>query len=511
MAVEMRQVLRQRQSLVMTQQLQQAIKLLQLSSFELNQFVEQEVEKNPLLEYETRLEELRGDVAESRRESEGGGEPQERLVSPGETNTPVDSQYDNMFTNDDRDLSAADDSRSANLDSDNLGIESWSGAGGGLSYDLDEGMDAWENRLQDAPSLRDHLLEQLYLSITDTEERLIGQYLTDQLDEAGYLREEIQEIASRLGCANREVEAVLAKVQQFDPAGVYARDLAECLRLQLADQGLLDEPMKILLANLDAMGEGRMDWLRGKCGAEGDRFASMLATLRRLDPKPGMRFDTTPTEVLIPDVVVSENADGGWVVELNADALPRVLVNRRYLTEVKGLIKTKEEKSFISESLSTANWLVKALDQRARTILKVGEELVRQQGAFFRDGVGHLKPLNLRQIADAIGMHESTVSRVTSNKFLICPRGTFELKYFFTSAIGATEGGDTHSAEAVRHRIRALIENEPPNKTLSDDKIVELLKRDQVDIARRTVAKYREGMNIPSSVERRRLKAAQSL
>jgi RNA polymerase sigma-54 factor len=211
---------------------------------------------------------------------------------------------------------------------------------------------------------------------------------------------------------------------------------------------------------------------------------------------------------VVPDVFVRANADGSWHVELNSDTLPKVLINQTYYSRVAKTAKTDADKSFLSECMQTATWLTRSLDQRARTILKVAIELVKQQDAFLAYGVQHLRPLNLKMIADAIGMHESTVSRVTANKYMATPRGIFELKYFFTSAIASADGGDAHSAEAVRHRIKTLIDAESPKDVLSDDTLVDKLKESGIDIARRTVAKYREAMRIPSSVQRRREKMA---
>ena len=231
----------------------------------------------------------------------------------------------------------------------------------------------------------------------------------------------------------------------------------------------------------------------------------MLAEIRALDPRPGMAFSGGASDAIVADVEVRAANDGSWAVELNADTLPRVLVDHIYFAQVSPQAKNQAEKDFLAECLQNANWLTRSLDQRAKTILKVASEIVRQQDAFLVHGVRHLRPLNLRTVADAIGMHESTVSRVTSNKYMLTPRGLFELKYFFTVSIAAVEGGEAHSAEAVRYRIRRLIDEEPADDVLSDDAVVNMLRDSGIDIARRTVAKYREAMRIPSSVDRRRL------
>ena len=324
------------------------------------------------------------------------------------------------------------------------------------------------------------------------------------VDEAGYIRGDIDGLAERLGAPMPLIEATLAILQTFDPAGVFARDLGECLSLQLQDRNRYDPAIAALIANLDLLAAHDHATLKRVCGADDEDLHEMIAEVKMLNPKPGLRFGKTTVQPVIPDVFVRQRPDGNWHLELNSDTLPKLLVSRSYYATVSKTATTDKDKSYLQECLQTANWLVKSLDQRARTILKVSQEIVRQQDAFLTYGVQHLRPLNLKTVADAIAMHESTVSRVTSNKYMATSRGIFELKYFFSSAIAATGAGEAHSSEAVRHRIRELIDNEALEKVLSDDKIVELLVYDGVDIARRTVAKYREAMRIPSSVQRRR-------
>ncbi len=309
-----------------------------------------------------------------------------------------------------------------------------------------------------------------------------------------------------LGCEPARVEAVLARLQQFDPAGVFARSLPECLALQLRDRNRLDPAMQALLDNLPLLAARNIPALLRICRVDAEDMAEMIAEIKSLDPRPGLAFDPPLAQTVVPDILMRAQQDGGWIVELNSETLPRVLVNNSYYVRVSRATRSKAERDYLSERLQAANWMVKSLHQRATTILKVAAEIVRQQDAFFRRGVQSLRPLILRDIAEAIGMHESTISRVTSNKHMATPRGLYELKYFFTSSIPDASGGSAHSAEAVRHRIRRLIDGEPAAETLSDERIVELLQRQGVDIARRTVAKYREAMRIPSSVQRRREK-----
>jgi RNA polymerase sigma-54 factor len=491
--------LRQTQALVMTPQLQQAIKLLQLSNLELTAFIEQELERNPLLEREGAEGGLAGDSDSAGPETEAPAieAPAEPEIldgmAAGEAVAALDVDYDNHYNN---------DSASDGIEGEAFG--QWSRSGG--RHDFEDGESDLEQTLADGISLRDHLVAQINMDFVNPGERLIGLHLITLLDESGYLAADLAEEARRLGCAVAEIETVLARMQRFDPVGVFARSLRECLAVQLAERDRLDPAMAALLDHLPLLAKRDLAGLMRVCGVDAEDLSDMIAEIKTLDPKPALRFDHVVTQTVTPDVLMRRSPDGGWLVELNAETLPRVLVDTRYYARVAGAVKTREDKTFISERFQSANWLVKSLHQRATTILKVASELVRQQDAFFRLGVQHLKPLVLRDIALAIGMHESTVSRVTSNKYIATPRGIYELKYFFTQAIGSADGGEAHSAESVRHRIRALIEGEG-RTVLSDDRLVEILKGEGIDIARRTVAKYREGMNIPSSVQRRREKA----
>jgi RNA polymerase sigma-54 factor len=496
MALSPRLDIRQTQSLVMTPQLQQAIKLLQLSNFELNAFVDQELERNPLLEREEGERPERSEPA-----AEAGDLPVMDAVpaevpmldgmAAGAAEEGLDVDYDNTFNND--------------SPSDGEAFGQWSSGSGGR-LDFDDGDSNLEQMVAGATSLRDHLIAQLNMDVVDPVDRLIGLHLIEMLDEAGYLIGDLGDLAHRLGCPPERVEAVLKRVQAFDPVGVFARSLKECLGLQLAERNRLDPAMQALLDNLEMLARRDLSGLMKVCGIDAEDLTEMIGEIKALDPKPALAFDHVVAQPITPDVLMRRSQEGGWLVELNSDTLPRVLVNTRYYSKIAGSAKSKDDKTYISERFQSANWLVKSLHQRATTILKVATELVRQQDAFFRLGVQHLRPLVLRDIAAAIGMHESTVSRVTSNKYLATPRGIYELKYFFTQAISSADGGDAHSAEAVRHRIKVLIEAEGKG-VLSDDRIVEVLKADGIDIARRTVAKYREAMNIPSSVQRRREKS----
>ncbi len=387
-----------------------------------------------------------------------------------------------------------------------LSATSWSGSTGGSGGGDGEAANL-EAYVAAETNLKDHLIAQLAFATTDPADRMIGQVLIDAIDDAGYLANSTSEIAARLHAPIERIERVLAIIHGFDPSGVGARDLAECLAIQLRERDRFDPAMKALVANLGLLAKRDFAALRKICNVDEEDIADMLAEIKRLDPKPGRAFGGGSIQPLVPDVIVRPLPDGSWYVELNTEVLPRVLVNHSYATRITKAKSNEADRNFMSTCLQTANWLTKSLEQRARTILKVSSEIVRQQDAFFAHGVEHLRPLNLKTIAEAIGMHESTVSRVTSNKYMATPRGLFELKYFFTASIASQDGGDAHSAESVRFRIRQMIDQESPAEILSDDAIVAKLKEVNISIARRTVAKYRESLKLPSSVERRRLKA----
>jgi len=380
-------------------------------------------------------------------------------------------------------------------------LTDWSKASSGKGFDE---LPDLEDTLAESVTLAQHLEAQMSAAGFDAKSRLIGAALIDQVDDWGYCRADPLDLAMTLGCAESDVLGILARMQGFEPVGIMARSVVECLTLQLKDRDRFDPAMQALIAHLDLLAKGDLARLQAACGVARDDLDDMIAEIRALTPKPGAAFGGAPAHAVTPDVFVRGAPDGSWHVELNSDALPRVLMNQRYYAQVSKQAKQDKDKAFLSECAASANWLIKSLDQRARTILKVAKEIVRQQDAFFAHGVEHLRPLNLKTIAVAIEMHESTVSRVTSNKYLATPRGVFEMKYFFTAAIQATGGGGSHSAEAVRRKIQKLVESETAQDILSDDRIVEILRDSGIDIARRTVAKYRESLRIPSSVERKR-------
>lgn len=520
MALTQRLEFRQSQSLVMTPQLMQAIKLLQLSNLDLVAFVEDELERNPLLERANQdgapdhgepasghAEGGGGDFSDNvefssgpdgERSSDGFEAGAEEWMAPdlgtrAEIEQTLDTGMENVFPEEPADAAA----RNAQ-DAAPTAYTEW---GGGASNDDDYNLEAF---VAAETTLSGHLAEQLAVAFPDPANRMIGQYLIDLVDDAGYVPPDLGDADEKLGTSRAAVEAVLAVLQKFDPPGVCARSLSECLAIQLRERDRYDPAMQALVENLDLLAKRDIASLRKICGVDDEDIADMIGEIRHLDPKPGLKFGSAKTQSVVPDVYVRPGPDGGWHVELNSDTLPKVLVNQVYYSQLSKTIRKDGDKSYFTDCLQNATWLVRALDQRARTILKVATEIVRQQDGFFTQGVAHLRPLNLKAVADAIQMHESTVSRVTANKYMATNRGTFELKYFFTASIASADGGDAHSAEAVRHRIKQLIDAESPTAILSDDTIVERLRGDGIDIARRTVAKYREAMRIPSSVQRRR-------
>jgi len=494
---------RQGQGLVITPQLQQAIKLLQLSNLELEAFVEAELERNPLLQRDEA--DATGDsapeAANDAASSDGGDEAELRFVEGSDAHAQsIDAASDDLYGD------AAPGERVSDRQEDGAaaqpGLNDWSRAGPGGMADGEE---------RERPDHRDltlweHLQAQASAAGLSPADHGIALTLIDATDEGGYLRADLGEIAERLGVDSGRVEQVLSVCHGFEPTGVMARSIAECLTLQLVERNRFDPAMAALLENLELLARRDLTVLRKACGVDAEDLSEMIAELKGLTPRPGAGFGGEPAQTVVPDVHVRPDPAGGWRVELNADTLPRLLMDKRYHALIAAGARSDTEKTFVADCAAQASWLVKSLDQRAKTILKVSSEIVRQQDAFLAFGVEFLRPLTLKTVAEAIEMHESTVSRVTSNKYVSTPRGVFELKFFFTAAIQSSDGGAAHSAEAVRRRIKTMIDAEDADgEVLSDDRIVEILNEAGIDIARRTVAKYREALKIPSSVQRRRL------
>jgi RNA polymerase sigma-54 factor len=501
MALSAKLQVRQQQSLTMTPQLMQAIRLLQMSAVELDRFVEEELIQNPLLER-----------ADEREPSGEASLPETEAAATGEAAL----QPDQADLADMTDVMGSErPSGSADLDvsqtdthpgSEPVGTDPLPNrAGASSASGQGEFTPDLEATLAARPGLTASLEDQINAMMSDPVDRAIALSLLSHLDPAGYLTVQVGDVAAALSVPGERVEQVLVRCQSVEPTGVFSRTLGECLGLQLAELNRLDPAMQLMLDNLNMLMSGDRIGLQRLCGVNGEDFADMMEEIRALDPKPGLAFGHEPISVAIADILVREASDGGWTIELNDEVLPRVLVDRNYYAELTNS-GSKMDRKFVTDCMQQASWLEKSLDQRARTILKVATEIVAQQDAFLRHGVIRLKPLNLRAVADVIGVHESTVSRATANKYMATPRGLFELKFFFSTAIASSSDSDGHSAEAVKHRIRQLVEAEKPDEILSDDAIVDLLGEDGIVIARRTVAKYRDILKIPSSVQRRRQK-----
>lgn len=504
MAPSQRLDIRQSQSMVMTPQLQQSIKLLQMTTTELVSFLDQELEKNPFLDEDTPDNDTT-DAEESAKQNDGADES--TLFESPEAATPKDKPLvegeDQSDVWDDGTVSSAVYEGEETLSYANIG----SGMGGSSS-----GNDvSFDEYTESEKSLREHIADQIFLEIHDPVHRMIALYLSEQLDESGYLSVDLNDVQKILKCEKAVLDHVVEMLQGFDPAGIFARNLSECLALQLKDRNHFDPAIDLLLKNLDLLAEGNLKALQKRCDVNEEDLHDMIREIRSLNPKPATGFARDVVQVMQPDIFLRKIPEQGWQVELNSDALPRVLVNLRYYAQIEHEISKEEDgKKFLSEQLQTANWLVKALDQRANTILKVATEIVAQQDEFLQYGIQYLKPLVLTDIAEKIEMHESTVSRVINGKFMATHIGVFELKYFFSSSIASHHGGEDVSSRTVKHIIKELIDNEPDNKPLSDDTLVKMLADKGIKLARRTVTKYREAMNIGSSVDRRRAKKLKS-
>jgi RNA polymerase sigma-54 factor len=499
MALGPRLDLRQSQSLVMTPQLQQAIRLLAASNLEIETFIAEALEANPLLE----AGEMRQVAA-----APGGDAPELPPDPPtadelmlrgrGEADAPLDLGGAAL----DRDVDTGDGARS-------LKDAEW-GASSGGSGGGDEDYGDFGERQAAEITLREHLEAQVGALARDAAQDFAARHIIGLLDDAGYLPFALDDIAADLGIDEPAAAAALCLVQSLDPTGVGARDLAECIAIQAREADRYDPCMAALIANLELVARGEVERLKRLCRVDDEDFADMLRELRSYDPKPGLAFAPAAVSNVVPDILVTDNGKGGWDIALNEDTLPRLVVNRSYATEIAGQgAGDPAASAWLKEKLADAHWLIRALDQRQRTILKTAAEIVRQQDGFFRRGVAELRPLTLREVAEKVDLHESTISRVTSNKYLACARGTFELKFFFTSGVARTgEGADGEGASsaAIKARIKALIDAEDMKDILSDQTLAEMLQQEGFDLARRTVAKYREAIGLGSSAERRRAK-----
>ena len=493
-------VLRQGQSLVMTPQLQLSLKILQFSNQELLSYLEQELEKNPLL-LKKEEQEFSPDQAElftkEKNKSDAADEVFKETDSEKATEA-LDMSRESQW--------GETEEESATFQQNDYGEEpGFHIKTGSVNQPSDGQTSFYEQIPEREASLKDYILDQINIDFSE-QEKIIALHLLDLLDENGYFTADILPIARLLECKESTVENVLNKLQKCDPPGIFARNLSECLELQLKEKNRFDPAMESLLENLDLVAKNNARKLMKICGVNEEDLSDMLKEIRMLNPKPGGSFAREIVQQVEPDIFVRRSNEGGWTLELNSDTLPKMLVNNRYYSEIKKLVKGDYEKKYISQHYSSANWLVKALNQRAETILKVATEIVKQQEEFFEKGIYYLHPLILRNIAEKLEIHESTVARVTTNKYMATPRGLYELKFFFSSAIHSSSGEEDYSSKTVKHLIKKLIDNEAVDNILSDDTLAEILKNKGVDVARRTVAKYRESMRIPSSFQRKQQK-----
>jgi len=498
MALGPRLDLRQSQSLVMTPQLQQAIKLLAASNLEIETFIGDALEANPLLEAGVTGSEDTGPPGEP------DDIPREEFTSDqlmaqggGESEAPTDLDTSAL----DRDRDTGDGARNGT---------DWGASAGGGGVGSDGDFPDIEASRAAETTLTEHLDAQVGAIAVNDKEAFVARHIVGLLDDAGYLPFDLREIAYDLGVDMDQMEDALTVVQMLDPSGVGARSLSECLEIQAREADRYDPCMVKLIGNLELLAKGEVARLKRLCNVDDEDFADMLHELRSFDPKPGLAFAPSSESAITPDILLSSNDAGGWDIELNEDTLPRLVVNRGYFVELSEGSADKQTQGWLKEKLADAHWLIRALDQRQKTILKTAAEIVKQQDGFFRRGVSELRPLTLREVAEQIEMHESTVSRVTSNKYLSCDRGCFELKYFFSSGVASSDG-EGASSEAIKARIKALTDAEDAKKVLSDQKLVDLLKEEGFDLARRTVAKYREAIGIGSSAQRRRAKKLENL
>jgi RNA polymerase sigma-54 factor len=488
MAIEIKQQLRLSQQLVMTPQLQQAIKLLQLSRLELADVVQQELQENPVLEEVAEAEEeLPREVAA---DSEEAAAPE--AAAEAQTEVPENRE-------------ASDAEKIADIDWQSY-AEAYPQTGYQGEAREDDDRRSLEGTLTRRPTLAEHLDWQLQLAEFSEAEREASRWIIGNLDDDGYLRTDLEDIARRSGKPLEIAATTLAKIQLFDPPGVAARDLRECLLLQIDALGIADPLVRTLVADhLEALQRRDFRGIARSLGIAIEEVAAAAREVGRLEPRPGRPFGGDDPIYIIPDIYVYKVGDELHVV-LNEDGLPKLKINQLYRDVLArgGQGVAKDTRDYVQDKVRSAMWLIKSIHQRQRTIYKVMQSIIKHQRDFFEKGVQYLKPLNLRDVAEDIGMHESTVSRVTTNKYAHTPQGIFELKFFFNSSINRVDG-DAIASESVKEKIRRIITAEDPRRPLSDQRIAEMLRSANIDIARRTVTKYREAMNILSSTKRRRV------
>ena len=477
--------MRQSQSLVMTPQLQQAIKLLQMTNLELCQYLENQQAENPFLEIDTNTQESQNDDYQPQDETSNLTDAMQNGKSISED--PSSNQdYENRY---ETELNERPKLDSPSPISKNTSTE-----------DFDDYISNLASRPE---TLKEHVRKQISLELKESKDLLIASVLTDYLEPTGWLTTKIEEIANEINCHVDEVNGVLVKLQKLEPAGVFAKNLSECLKLQLEERSLLSEEIKVLLDNLDLLAKGELKQLIKITNFTQEVISESIALIRSLNPKPGETFLYDETIQNSPDVIVTKGRNG-WVVELNKSTLPAVVIDENYISKMTLKKQDSNSSSYVADTIASARWLKRSVEQRNSTTLTIASAIIAQQEDFLKNGLSHLKPMVLRDIASNVGMHESTVSRVTTGLTIETPRGCFAMKYFFSVSLNSAENGESHAATAVREAIKKLISEEPAKKPLSDEAIAIIMKKDGIDLARRTVAKYREIMKIPSSAQRRR-------
>tara|TARA_Y100000589_G_scaffold312695_1_gene333310 strand:+ start:2131 stop:3540 length:1410 start_codon:yes stop_codon:yes gene_type:complete len=467
----------------MTPQLQQAIKLLQLNNLELCDLVNKELEENPFLENQSTEEdsEINDENTNDLNESIENGE----YLS----DEPKNEDYEDIYESDY--LSNSFKNNSSNNET------------------LDPGSIA-EQTISEKISLKSILKNQAEIEFSNQNDKKISEILIDYIDPSGWITTNIKEIASFSGFKEEDILSILYKMQGFEPNGVFARDLKECLMIQLKNSDEFTNERKLIIENIELLGNGDLKSLQKITNLKEDVLKDQIKFIRKLNPKPGTKYSEENNNIFHPDVIVSKKR-GVWEVELNDSTLPKITINENYVKELESLNCGDSDKKYISDSLNSARWLMKAIQQRNLTTLKISSEIVNQQKMFFEKGKKYLKPMILKDVAKKIDMHESTVSRVTSDKLMLTPIGIFEMKIFFSASINSVKDGESHSAASVRESLKSLISNEPLNSPLSDEMIVSKLQSQGINLARRTVAKYRELLNIPASSVRRRMMKIQNI
>ena len=469
----------------MTPQLQQAIKLLQMTNLELCQYLENQQAENPFLEIDTNTQESRNDDYQTQDETSNLSDDMQSGKSISED--PSSNQdYENRY---ETELNERPKLDSPSPISKNTSTE-----------DFDDYISNLASRPE---TLKEHVRKQISLELKESKDLLIASVLTDYLEPTGWLTTKIEEIANEISCHVDEVNGVLIKLQKLEPAGVFAKNLSECLKLQLEEKSLLSEGIKVLLDNLDLLAKGEIKQLIKITNFTQEEISQSIALIRSLNPKPGETFLYDETIQNSPDVIVTKGRNG-WVVELNKSTLPAVVIDENYISKMTLKKQDSNSSSYVADTIASARWLKRSVEQRNSTTLTIASAIIAQQEDFLKNGLSHLKPMVLRDIASNVGMHESTVSRVTTGLTIETPRGCFAMKYFFSVSLNSAENGESHAATAVREAIKKLISEEPAKKPLSDEAIAIIMKKDGIDLARRTVAKYREIMKIPSSAQRRR-------